>query len=275
MAAKKKAKKKTAKKSKSKALVSMEDYENQMMADASSDSARITSREGGSFISTQNGTFTYQDSDLGDSMEVVIIAFASTNMHYPFVYDKDDPQSPGCAAIGLDDNDYLVPSDESPDKINDDCETCEFNEWGSADVGKGKKCKNGKRLALIHSDSILDEEVEVAMLSIAPTSMGNFNKYVKGLEKTLKRPTYGVVTEVFFDPDDDKVIKFKSVEPVSNPAQMQVIMDQRTLVEDALLEEPDFSNFHEPIKQKKRGGKASKKKTSKKKSSKKSSRFTK
>jgi len=270
MAAKKKAKKKASKKQ-SKALVSMEDYEKQMMADASSDSARITSREGGSFISTQNGTFTYQDSDLGDSMEVVIVGFASTNMHYPFPYDSDDPNSPGCAAVGMDDNDYLIPSEESPDKINDDCETCEFNEWGSADVGKGKKCKNGKRLALISYDEILNEEVEVAMLSIAPTSMGNFNKFVKGLEKTLKRPTYGIVTKVFFDPDDDKVIKFKPVEPVSDPAQMQVIMEQRQLIEEALIEEPDFSNFHEPVKKQRRGGsgkKASKKKSSKKKSSK-------
>lgn len=283
MAAKKKtAKKKTAKKavskksSQSKALTTMEEYEKQMADDASADSARVSGGGEGQFISTSNGTFTYKDSDLGDSIEVVIVNFASENIYYDAPWDPDDPNSPACAATGYDDNDYLAPFDESPDKQCDTCEECELNVWGSADVGKGKKCKNRKRLALVHVDDIGNEDAEIAKLGIAPTSLGNFNKFIKGLDKTLKKPAYGVVTNIFFDPDDDKVLKFKPVEPISDPAAIAFIMEQRKAVEDSLVEPPDFSNYHEPVKQQRRSSKkTSKKKTSKKKTAKKGkSRFS-
>ena len=259
------AKKKTAKKktSKSTAMVSMADYEKQMMADASSDSARTASHGSGTgFISIKGGSFSFGDADLGEELKILILGFASTNTYYDCDYDPNDPNSPACAAVGMDDNDYLEPSENSPAKVSDNCEECEFNEWGSADTGKGKKCKNGKRLAVMSVDDLEEDEPTIALINVPSTSLTNFNKFVKGLEKTLNRPTYGVTTLLSFDDSADyEVLKFKVIEPISDISTMEKVMAARAGIEDILLEEPDFSNYHVPVKVQRPARKKAKKKT--------------
>ena len=245
-----------ATKSSSKELATMEQFEQQMAADAAADEARLGKSGESNFISIKNKEFTFRGSDLGEEMEVVIVNFASANMYYDSGYDPDDPNAPACCAIGLDENDMLVPFDASPVPQADNCEDCELNEWGSADVGKGKKCNNRKILAVIPADFASSEEVETAFVSISPLSMSNFNKYVKGLSKTIKRPSYGVITLMYFDEESsNEVLKFKAVGPIETPAEMQTIMEQRAMCEAELLAEPDFSNYHEVEKKPRRSAK--------------------
>ena len=278
MAAKKKVSKKKVSKKKtdrktstSKAMVSMDDFKRRSQADAERDSTRIAAGAGGSYISLRNGRFQFQDADLGKELDVVVLGFCSENVYYDSPWDPDDPNSPACAAIGMDDNDYLIPDEKSPEVQADSCEECEYNEWGSASVGGGKMCSNRKRLLVAAVDDLLaGGEVETPTMGVAPTSIGNFNKYVKGLDKVHHSACYAMITKLEVDEDDDKVINFSAVEPVDDNALAQAIMERLDSVEGMLVTEYDFSNYHKP-QPKRRGSKkkTSNKKTGKKKTSKK------
>lgn len=71
------------------------------------------------------------------------------------------------------------------------CQYCEYNEWGSGKDGTGKACQNRRRLYLLR-----EGEIFPLLLSLPPTSIGNFGSYLSRaiLQKGLR--SYGVVSEV-------------------------------------------------------------------------------
>ena len=223
----------------------MDQFNKQFEQDAQIDEDRLGKSGESQFISIKNKEFTFRSSALGEELEVVIINFASANVYYDSNYDKDDQNAPACCAIGLEDNEFLVPFENSPEMVNDNCEECEYNEWESADVGKGKKCGNRKILCLVQADTLEDEEIEYAFISVPPTSMSNYNKYVKGLSRTMKRPSYAVITQISFNEEsDNEELVFKPVEPIESVNNMNTIMLLREQCEADMLAEPDFSQYH-------------------------------
>lgn len=54
------------------------------------------------------------------------------------------------------------------------CVNCPLNKYGSADDGKGKKCKNLRRVYLLRSGEILP-----ILITLPPTSIRNFSDYVQ------------------------------------------------------------------------------------------------
>lgn len=77
------------------------------------------------------------------------------------------------------------------DGVAQDCETCKYNEYGTAGEGKrGKACKNMIRLY------ILTDSVPVPiLLSLPPTSMKNWQNYRYGLSMDALTPRQ-VLTEL-------------------------------------------------------------------------------
>lgn len=69
-----------------------------------------------------------------------------------------------------------------------DCSTCPYNQYGSS--GNGKACKNMRRIYILQSGAIFP-----LLLTLPPTSIGNFADYVgkRVVSKGLR--TYGVVTK--------------------------------------------------------------------------------
>ena len=71
------------------------------------------------------------------------------------------------------------------------CDTCPFNQFGSADNGKGKACKNGHRLYILR-----DGEMLPLMISLPPTSLKALKDYLaKRLIMKGIRPV-DVITEI-------------------------------------------------------------------------------
>ena len=71
-----------------------------------------------------------------------------------------------------------------------DCVTCPLNQFGSAEDGRGKACKNMKRVALLREGEILP-----LLITIPPTSVREWNTYMVNLTSKLKKP-YSVVTKI-------------------------------------------------------------------------------
>ncbi len=76
------------------------------------------------------------------------------------------------------------------------CANCPLNQWGSAtdDKGvatKGKACKNIRRVYILR-----EGEVFPLMLALPPTSLANFNDYMKRISSRNPIPYYGCITRV-------------------------------------------------------------------------------
>jgi hypothetical protein len=144
----------------------------------------------------------------------------------------------------------LVPHEKSSDRQNEQCKGCPQNDWGTADTGRGKACKNSRRLACISADVIEKPaniaDAAVAYLGVPVTSVKGWAGYVRGVADTLGRPPFGVVTEVSLVPDKKDQFKmvFRSVERVESTQVLGQLLEKQKVVAKEIsfpfpeLEEP-------------------------------------
>lgn len=269
MAAKKRkttSKKTSARKSKkSTALVTLESIQSTLAEDAAADTSKIILGEGNK-ISIKGKKFKYRDTDLGNPLNLIIIDSVIERSYYDRKYDADNTCPPACFALADSEHDDLSPSINSPDAQSENCNECPHDEYGTALVGKGKRCRTHIRLLCVdgaydtYSVDDLDE-LEYAILSVPATSLNAWKGYVNKLGKHKSMPTYAVVTEVSFDPESDYgKLEFNLVETVQDPNLIMAIREKRNELYDTLRYEYDVSGYTPPDTQKK----ATKKKTSKK-----------
>jgi len=241
-----------AKKAKDKEVMTLEqELEREAAEAAKEESSGLTT------LSTAGGILKYNGQALPDNqVACVILANAFENARYLSDYDADNPQPPDCYAVAHNEDD-LIPAKNVVDRgdaIADSCEQCPDNEWGSADKGKGKACKNGRRLALLHAGNFDDDgnfEIfedtedfqggEVVFLKVSPTSLKNFSGYVKTCATLHKRPLHTVVTLVSVEPDAKTQfqIKFKMLEKLTGDA-LSICRERAVgLAEEILYPYPD------------------------------------
>lgn len=265
---KKKSKKKGLRRSSSTEMVSMDELVATMENEAGEDSAR-TGDVSGNLLSIKGGEFTYQGADLGDEIEVVILNFVNEKAWYDRVWNEDEPSAPACWSQSYGKPSELSVTEEVPVQQCDDCASCWANEFGSAPNGSGKACGDMRKCALILADQLGadDSEIETAILKAPSASAKPFDKFIKGLAKVIKRPSYGVIARITFDDSVDyaKLI-FTVVEPINDPAHLQQVMRLREAAGDILEHTFNIEDYVEPPKAKPR---KAKKKVSKKKAKKK------
>src|ERR1039458_338531 len=158
-----------------KATTSMVKWDEKFAAMAKKSSKIVSSIGGDSnFIKLQSGVLQYQGAAIpGNTMDVVVIDHVLLNMLYVGKFDSANPTSPVCFAFGEVASE-MTPHEDShtPQNNNEGCATCEHNEFGSADTGRGKACKNSVRLALISINDLEDVAgAEVAYMHVPVTSV--------------------------------------------------------------------------------------------------------
>ena len=121
-------------------------YAEQLAKEAAEISKRIATPSGDRIRFNSNRSLITPDGGEGEELEVVVVDFVSSNLFYDGPFDRDNPQPPGCFAIGVEPS-LLVPSPNSPNKQAETCSACPNNQFGSA--GKGKACKNTRLLAVM------------------------------------------------------------------------------------------------------------------------------
>lgn len=185
---------------------------------------------GGNFISTKGGRLQYQGAEIpGNTMNVIIVEHILENHMYEGRFDPDTPQSPICFAFG-EDEDEMSPHEKAESPQHETCKGCPFNEFGTADTGKGKACKNIRRLALIPEDGMEDiEAAELAMIKVPVTSVKGWAGYVRQLADSMGRPPLGVITELSLVPDPKSQFKmqFKCVEKIEDGDVIQALIAKR------------------------------------------------
>ena len=183
-------------------------------------------------LSIKNGILKLDDTALpGNRIAVVIACNVLENAFYNTTYDPDIVVAPVCYAFGENPNDMAPIAENVKDIQSETCAGCQNNEFGSADTGKGKACGNRRKLVCIPageydkktSEWIVESNAEEylnatpAILSIPPTSLIEFAKYIKSLAKEYKRPVASVITEIKIVPDEKKqfVVKFNVLDEVT------------------------------------------------------------
>lgn len=237
---------------------------------------------GGQFFSMRGGQLSWQDSPLpGNEMAVIIIDSIFENVFYEGRYDPDTPQSPTCFAFARTEDElapHIIVKEAGQAQCMEACATCEHNEWGSADTGRGKACSNTRRLAMIPAGTYdrngnlqLFEDADhfatttIGFMKLPKTSVKGYANFVKQVSGALKRPPFGIITRVAVVPDAKTQFKvtFKPIEKVSDEL-MSTIMQRREEVSSIIDFPYQLDSGEEPEPAKKRGAKAPAKRSSRK-----------
>lgn len=169
-----------------------------------------TGLEGANFISLRGGVMMYKDKPIpGNKLNVIVLDAIMENKYFPNKFDPAAKESPACYAFGRDE-DTMAPHKNAEAPQHSACAGCPLNEWESSDTGRGKACKNGRRLALITEGDLKNiEDAEVAYIAVPVTSVRGWAQYVRSVGEQVNRPTMGVVTELSVVPDQDTQFKLQ------------------------------------------------------------------
>lgn len=180
----------------------------------------------GQFFSTKGGILSWNDAPLPkNQMAVIILDSILENVFYEGAYDPDVPQGPMCFAFGRDDKEMaphkiVVEAGNQQCGESGLCAGCDMNEFGSADVGRGKACRNTRRLGMIPAGTFDDtgkfipikdlghyEATSVGFLKLPVMSVKGYAAFVKQVAGGLKRPPHGIITKVSVVPDPKSQFK--------------------------------------------------------------------
>ncbi len=171
-------------------------FDAEMAALASKQANAESKSSGGTFISTKGGHFAIGGNQVkGDKIRAVVVDSIFCNTYYEDAYNPDVQASPACYAYGESDE-GMAPHADCDAPQHSECAGCPLNAFGSAAVGKGKACKNQRRLALILEDDLTDSAAQMLMLNVSVTSCRAWATYVQQVVSAQKRPTAGVLTEI-------------------------------------------------------------------------------
>lgn len=200
---------------------------------------------GGTFLSTKGGILAFGDEVMpGNQVCVIILDALLENTAYAGKYDSENPAPPVCYAFSrLDEQKDMAPHssmEAHPEYFvpqSDKCATCELNEYGSADTGRGKACQNRARLALLpagyympkgRSKTDFDLEVftdpehyrtaDIGYMKLPVLSVKNYFKFVNDVAAAHRMPPFGVIARVYLVPDQKAQFKveFEMLELIPN-----------------------------------------------------------
>lgn len=105
------------------------------------------------------------------------------------------------------------------------CASCMLNKYGSADDGKGKKCKNLRRIYILRSGEILP-----ILITLPPTSIKNFSDYISKRIVMKGMKACDVVTKMSLTMEKSQTgIKYSKVQfaisRILNPEEKKIMRE--------------------------------------------------
>lgn len=113
--------------------------------------------------------------------------------YYKGLFNPDEASGPDCQSF-----DGVKPAGFVAKPMASRCFDCQFNKWGSADNGKGKKCADSKHLFVAKAD---DVNGVVYCLNVPATSLKSLEAYSKEMN-AKGAPLEAAVTQLSFSDDE-------------------------------------------------------------------------
>ena len=225
------------------------------LADEAKDDTAVEQTDMQAF-SLRAGVLSYNDQPMpNNTMRCIVVASAFEKAMFISKFDPNNITPPLCFALAPD-GDKMVPHENSyvkqgPNDTDDKgkeiagtekCTGCAQLEWGSdpnSPSGRGKMCKETRRLGIIPEDALTDgvAKSRAAMLRIPVTSVANWSSYVHLVAATLKRPVWSVVTEIKVEPDPKKQFQvlFSVVDKVQDTNILAELQPMRERVQKSVM----------------------------------------
>jgi hypothetical protein len=188
----------------------------------------------GNWVSFKNGRLSIGGNQMkDDKVQCIVVNSVFENQWYMHKFDPDNPQSPDCYAIA-DLEEDLKPHKDSGAPQSPTCAECPKNAWGSdPGGGRGKACKNVRRLAMIaavdasHPDHVKKADIAIAKLPV--TSVANWSTYANQIANVLKLPPLAVISEMSVEPNSKTIfqVNFALIDKVSDSAVIQALLGKR------------------------------------------------
>lgn len=161
---------------------------------------------GGKFISVRAGQLMVDGAPVqGNQVAVVVLDSLRENVFYEEDFDSDNPQPPTCYAYSSDEG-PMAPHPKAQQAQSAACKGCSQNEFGSADRGRGKACKNRIRLAMLAGGTVTRGDFEafddpehfesdgIYQLSVPPTSGKAWKQYLSGIGSIHPAKLYTLIS---------------------------------------------------------------------------------
>ena len=215
----------------SKAVV---DIRAQLKAELEAQKSRVAPPTDGK-ISTRGKVFTLPDGRTSNGpLKLIILDWRIVHAYYTGIYDPAKRASPDCWALSTD-----LDCAPDPTKVKtikcESCAKCPFNEYGSGATGKGKACKESRRLAVIPTDAT--EDTIPLVLEVSPTGIKSFEAMVTRLNSIGKHPMEAVA-EVAFKSDAHYPTLVFNVDSMLDDDQLAIAFAIRKMAEPILDRDP-------------------------------------
>lgn len=227
-------------------------FEDELAKLAEVDASAERSTSATAFMSTRMGRLSYRGNPVpGDRIDVVVIAAPVERLYYASKYDPDTPSGPACFAIAVN-APGMGPAASAPSPQHSNCAECPHNQWGSSPSGgKGKACRETRRLIMLPADSIESADKvatsEVAALRPPVTSVKNYSTYVQTVATTTRRPVAAVVTEVSVvpNPKTQFQVQFRNRRPVEDIEVVKALIERGKLEMEKAIGTAGMSDRHD------------------------------
>jgi hypothetical protein len=226
------------------------------------ESQRKSEKTSGMFFSIKAGQLTFAGNPIaGNKMDTVVLESMHERVYYPEKYGSGENTSPTCYSYSATGED-MAPHPESLKPQHPTCKGCPHDKWGSSDNGKGKACKEGRRLSVMSAGDLTDAgkvgDAVVGYLRLPVTSVRNFSSYVQGVVGGSSLPLFCFVTRIAVLPDPKTQVKvtFERVSGIDNDEVMEAVFNRATAeAENIQFPYPRPNADGEPAKPAKKSGK--------------------
>lgn len=191
-------------------------------------------------LSFRQGMMTYKGRRVkGDAVTCVILHPGFERAYFPDEFDPKRTVPPACYSF-----DNEAPHEMAADPQADTCESCPMNEWGSADRGRGKACKEGLRCAILilpEGQAATEEWARSAPIVSCKFSVMNTKAVqptIQGLYDDHGHPCRAVV-KLSVEPDPVNQIRndIEELYAIDEPAILEILLG-RTEKACELVEQP-------------------------------------
>jgi len=188
----------------------------------------------GFMVNLKGKVFTLPNGASSDGpLTCVILDWVSENTFFEGIYNPKDIKPPVCFAVGAEPL-KLAPSKNAPKPQHESCKDCPQNQWESDPKGgKGKACKNTRRLLIVPIDA--EPGTQPWIIKASPTSLKHFDKYINALSDVGTHPIE-VVTDISFEASETyPSLRFKITDKHD---KLDVMWSLKQAGQEVLLQEP-------------------------------------
>ena len=192
----------------------------------------------GDTVRIKNKRFNLPNGDILDYMDVVIVDFVYFNAYYETAFNENNIVPPNCFSLHPEPR-GAVPSENSPEVQNADCDGCWANQFKSA--GAGKACQNSILLACLPTDAT--EETPFVLVRVSPTALKGFGGYLTSLARQGTMP-YEVISHIECDPElSYPRLTFEVSSNLEDSGFVTMVESRLGEARERLMTEPDVSAF--------------------------------